>query len=100
MEHAPRTDGAELMKYLRMRTHFVLFAGIFVASAGAFSGAPDGQASKQPLRPETQKPVEGTAEEIERYKTELAERVKGDRRGAKRGDVLNPELTSFLVKRF
>jgi hypothetical protein len=54
----------------------------------------------QPLPRETQAPAQGTPEEIERYKTELAERVKGDRRNAKRGDVLTPELTSFLMQRF
>jgi hypothetical protein len=88
------------MRYLGNRTGLVLLAGICVAAAAAFSSAANGQPSKQPLRPETQKPVEGTAEEVERYKTDLAERVKGDRRGAKRGDVLTPELTSFLLKRF
>ncbi len=49
---------------------------------------------------QTVAPVKGTPEEIERYKKEMAERVKADRRNAKRGDVLTPELTAFLVRRF
>ena len=88
------------MRYIRNRIRLFLLAGTCIASAAAFSSAASQAPSKQPLRPEPQKPVEGSAEEVERYKTELAERVKGDRRGAKRGDVLTPELTSFLLKRF
>jgi hypothetical protein len=66
--------------------------GLGVACSAGLSLASPRQ---QPSRPE-----EASAAEIERYKTELAERVKGDRRGAKQGDVLTPELTSFLLKRF
>ena len=88
------------MRYLESRIRLLLLAGICAASAAASSIAATQEPSKQPLRPETQAPVEGSAEEIERYKIELAERVKGDRRGAKRGDVLTPELTSFLLKSF
>jgi hypothetical protein len=47
-----------------------------------------------------QNPVHGTPEEIERYKQELAERIRADRTHAKRGDVFNPELTRFLLSRF
>ncbi len=81
----------------------VLSAAIFMASGAALSiAAEDSHESIQPP-PRTEKtppPEKGSPEEIERYKTELAQRVKADRRGAKRGDVLTPELTTFLKTRF
>ncbi len=64
-------------------------------------GADSRKAVQAPAKTgQTMAPVKGTPEEIERYKKELAERVKADRRSAKRGDVLTPELTAFLMKRF
>lgn len=70
--------------------------------AGRSIGSPDTNESSQ-LPPRTEKtpaPEKATADEIDRYKKDLAQRVKADRRNAKRGDVLTPELTAFLLKRF
>jgi hypothetical protein len=49
---------------------------------------------------QTREPEKGTPEEIEQYKNGLAQRIKSDRRTAKRGDLLSPELTAFLLQRF
>jgi hypothetical protein len=83
--------------FLNLRSP-ILRWGLSVAACLVVSGSLS--LESQPLPRETQAPAQGTPEEIERYKTELAERVKADRRHAKRGDVLTPELTSFLMQRF
>jgi hypothetical protein len=64
------------------------------------SRSSSGAAARIPQASQNRPPQKGTSKDIERYKTDLAERVKGDRRRAKRGDVLTPELTAFLVQRF
>ncbi len=71
------------------------------AAVLSIEAAEEHQSSQPPPRTsQTEAPVKGTPEEIDRYKKELAQRVKGDRPNAKRGDVLTPELTAFLKKRF
>jgi hypothetical protein len=86
--------------FRRLDSHvlrLVLSAGICATVEGASSQEP----SRAPAETgQAKAPVKGTPDEIERYKTELAQRVKADRPNAKRGDVLTPELTSFLMKRF
>jgi hypothetical protein len=96
-------DWRGLMSHLGTNGHLlnlkspIFRRGLSVVSCLVIAGSSliAGQLPRQ-----TQAPAKGTPEEIERYKTELAERVKGDRRHAKRGDVLTPELSSFLVERF
>jgi hypothetical protein len=71
-----------------------------VATIGVTGSLPASSSGQPPVsRSQTREPQKGTPEEIEQYKNGLAQRIKDDRRTAKRGDLLTPELTTFLIRR-